>query len=318
MILAPLQVDGDLRGNLDRNIGPALEAFTKTHPLSVSWEEVGSEVLGTLPEAPEVSVIVPLYGRIDFMEFQLAHFANDPWMAEHVELIYVLDDPKLRRDFMRVARDLSPLFRLPFRIVSYTENYGYAVANNIGARFARAPKLLLLNSDVMPIKAGWLARMVGEYDRLEEPGALGVKLLFEDGSIQHAGMAFEKSEIFEMWLNEHPGKGLPDLSPEEETKEVPAVTAACVMIDLERYGEGGGLSENYLLGDFEDSDLCLKLIEAGYRNYYLPEVSLVHLERQSQNLFSDSSWKTKVTLYNGWQHDRRWNDLITQLMETSR
>jgi len=98
---------------------------------------------------------------------------------------------------------------------------------------------------------------------------------------------------------------------DESTREILAVTAASLMVDRKLYDSVGGLSENYILGDFEDSDLCLKLIEKGRKNRYMPSVSLYHLERQSQNLFSDSSWKTKVTLYNCWQHDRRWGEFIS-------
>ena len=317
-LLDPLRIDSRLFENLDKNIGPALQTAVLKNPYVIEEEEVTVREFGELPSEPDVSIIVPLYGRIDFVEYQLALFANDPYFAERAELIYVLDDPRLTDELQRLVQGLHPLFGLPFKLVTYTENYGYAIANNIGARYATGRKILLLNSDVMPLEKGWLPQLVETYDTLEDAGALGPKLLFEDGAVQHAGMLFEKSEAFGMWLNEHPGKGLPDMSTEKEVREVPAVTAACLLMDRELYEEVGGLSENYLLGDFEDSDLCLKLVEKGRKNYYLPTVSLCHLERQSQNLFSDTSWKTKVTLFNAWQHHRKWNDLISRLMETSR
>ncbi len=321
-ILAPLKIDTHLYSNLDQSIGKALLGYMTEYPLTIAEESIRVQIFGEMLTAPKVSVIIPLYGRIDFVEYQLSLFANDPFFKERVELIYILDDPTLTDDLIALVQGLYPLFELPFKVITYDENYGYAVANNIGVRYANAEKLLLLNSDVMPLNKGWLPELITAYDGLENPGALGPKLLFEDGSIQHAGMAFEKSETFGMWLNEHPGKGLPDLSPKEMegemAREVPAVTAACLLIDRLLYEKAGGLTESYLIGDFEDSDLCLKLIEEGRKNYYLSTVSLCHLERQSQNLFSDSSWKTKVTLFNGWQHDKRWNTLITKLMESAK
>jgi GT2 family glycosyltransferase len=285
------------------------------NPYVIGEDDISVLEYGKMPAKPKVSIIVPLYGRIDFVEYQLSQFANDPYFQEKTELIYVLDDPALTDDLLRLVQGLYPVFEIPFKVVTYAENYGYAIANNIGARYATAEKLLLLNSDIMPLEKGWLPEMLKESKNLKNVGALGPKLLFEDGSVQHAGMAFEKSEVFGMWLNEHPGKGLPDMQKEKTIREVPAVTAACLLLDRSLYEEVGGLSENYLLGDFEDSDLCLKLIEKGKKNYYLPTVSLCHLERQSQNLFSDTSWKTKITLFNGWQHNIKWNELITTLME---
>ena len=314
-ILDPLQIDNNLYDNLTKNIGSVLCDYMEEYPLCIDEESIVREHFGQFVNNPKVSIIIPLYGRIDFVEYQLSQFANDPFFTQEVDLIYVLDDPSLIDEFITLVQGIYPIYEIPFSVVTYTQNYGYAVANNIGARYARAPKLLLLNSDVMPLEKGWLSKLIDIYDNLEGVGALAPKLLFEDGAVQHAGMVFEKSQTFKMWLNEHPGKGLPDLSTEQNPKVVPAVTAACLLVDAFLYEKVGGLSENYLIGDFEDSDFCLKLTENKKLSYYVPSVSLCHLERQSQNLFNDNSWKTKVTLFNGWQHDRKWNRLMNELME---
>ena len=85
------------------------------------------------------------------------------------------------------------------------------------------------------------------------------------------------------------------------------------MLSTAIYKELDGLDESYILGDFEDSDLCLKAIQAGYTNYIDSGINLYHLERQSQNLFEDKSWKFKLTIYNGMQHARRWGSMIEEL-----
>jgi len=66
----------------------------------------------------------------------------------------------------------------------------------------------------------------------------------------------------------------------------------------------------YVHGDYEDSDLCLRLIEAGYENWYLPEVELYHLEGQSY--LSSERWLT--SRYNAWLHTQLWNDQIEKAM----
>jgi GT2 family glycosyltransferase len=68
------------------------------------------------------------------------------------------------------------------------------------------------------------------------------------------------------------------------------------------------------VGDFEDTDLCLKLRERGYRCIVDPRISLFHLERQSQ-AGSGVSWRMNLTLYNAWQHERRWGKTIEMTRE---
>jgi GT2 family glycosyltransferase len=75
----------------------------------------------------------------------------------------------------------------------------------------------------------------------------------------------------------------------------------------------GGLSEDYIIGDFEDSDLCLRLREVGRRNWLVPRVTLYHLERQSQAVAGNPAWRTNLTLYNCWVHHQRWNDMIERI-----
>src|SRR5262249_48381599 len=117
-----------------------------------------------------------------------------------------------------------------------------------------------------------------------------------------------------LWLNGHPGKGLPgEPMPKGTLVPVPAITAACLMVSRDLYAEVGGLDENYILGDFEDSDLCMKLRAAGRQICCAPQVELYHLERQSQRLIGTSEWRSALTLYNAWLHTKRWGDSIERM-----
>jgi GT2 family glycosyltransferase len=315
-MLLPIEIKGSFRKVFEEAFGPVLDSLWQKH-----YEEhsVHPEVkyYGNLSAQPELSIIVPLYGRIDFMEYQLSIFANDPDFSKNVELIYVLDDPdRFSETIHEVSQSLYNLMNVPFKVVSYKSNLGYARANNVGVSFATSDKILLLNSDVFPKENGWVTRMLEIYKTLEMPGTLGFKLLFEDESIQHAGMVFERNPYLDdMWTNMHPHKGMPDLEHDFMVKEVPAVTGACMLLEKQNYLDVGGLSENYVLGDFEDSDLCLKLMEKGLKIYYSTEPSLYHLERQSQSLFDDQAWKFKITVFNCWQQTKQWNDTIAKTME---
>lgn len=293
----------------------AIKQKDKDSRVGIDKSKIIVKSFGECNPTPEVSVIIPLYGRFDFMSYQLALFANDEYIKKQ-EIIYVVDDPRIYDIVIQLGMNLYPIFRIPIKIVYAQGNYGYAGANNIGASQANGNYLLLLNSDVVPSKSFWLERFVNEFSYLETPGALGCTLLYEDDSIQHAGILFEKHpNIPEFWINSHPFKGLhKDIIQQTSTFEYPAVTGACLFLERSLYNEVGGLDENYLLGDFEDSDLCLKLLRKGKKNYVLPQIQLYHLERQSQNLFSDLSWKAKLTLYNCWQHTNIWSNDISEIM----
>jgi len=155
-----------------------------------------------------------------------------------------------------------------------------------------------------------IQRIVAASQHVTEPGLLGVKLLYEDGSVQHVGIAFRRHSAWgDLWINDHPLKGQSPLGL-TGVREVEAVTAACALIEARLFRELNGFSEDYIVGDFEDSDLCLRASSAGRRNQIALDVELYHLERQSQNRTGDAVWRTNLTAYNCWLHNSRWGDLI--------
>lgn len=261
---------------------------------------------------PLVSIIIPLYRRLDFMKVQLATMATDPAIKQ-CEVIYVLDSPEQEDELKSLLREHSALYQLPMKLVVMEKNSGYAAANNQGAAQARGKYLVLLNSDVFAKTKGWMLEMAKFYASNPKIGVLGAKLIYEDGSLQHAGMFFAQT-TFPFWISLHYHKGLPGSFPTaQKTRAVPSVTGACLMIRKELYDQVGGLTSDYIIGDFEDSDLCLKCRELGYESWYFAEATLYHLERQSVPL---------NTVYNGsvaWQlnarlHHLRWEAQISQLM----
>jgi len=294
----------DLRRLMDQHVGPAVGALWAAH--RPSRHRAFVETFGPPCADAQVSIVVPLYGRHDFVDYQLALFADDPDF-QRVELIYVVDDPAIIQAFRAICQDLYGMYRLPFTVVYPGDNLGFAGATNYGASIARASHLLLLNSDVMPQAPGWLGRLLAVYRSQPDTGLLGAKLLYEDGSVQHAGMASRRNPQWQdLWINHHPHKGM---NPALLTgiRDVEGVTAACALVETALYRTLGGLSEDYVIGDFEDSDLCHRARAQGRVNRVALDVALYHLERQSQARAGDAQWRMALTLYNCWLHDRRWS-----------
>jgi len=295
---------------LRTHIAPALTRLQRRFAASVTVEAV--DQYGTPPTDPEVSIVVPLYRRTEFLEHQLAQFVHDSEI-HGADLIYVLDSPEEAARLRRFARHLHELYGVPFRLATLSENGGYSTANNLGASLARGRKLLLLNSDVLPARPGWLSRMVEFYDANPRIGALAPKLLYEDDSIQHAGMRFDRNLecVGEVgWWNEHFYKGLHRrFEPANVSRAVPAVTGACLLVDAELFRGLGGLRGIYVRGDYEDSDLCLRLREQGRESWYQADVELYHLEGQSY----PSPERAAASRYNQWLHSDVWRTEISAL-----
>jgi GT2 family glycosyltransferase len=309
-ILNDVELDaGDgllLRGH----VAPALTRLQRRLSQSVEIETVDQH--GTPPADPEVTIVVPLYRRTEFLEHQLAQFVHDPEI-HRADLVYVLDSPEEAARLRRFARHLHDLYGVPFRLAALSANGGYSTANNLGASLARGRKLLLLNSDVLPARPGWLSQMTAFYDANASIGALAPKLLYEDDSIQHAGMCFEANlecDGESGWWNEHFYKGLHRrFEPANVSRAVPAVTGACMLIDTELFDSLGGLRGIYVRGDYEDSDLCLRLREQGRESWYLADVELYHLEGQSY----PTPERAAASRYNQWLHSDAWRAEITEL-----
>ncbi|WP_149537635.1 glycosyltransferase [Siccirubricoccus phaeus] len=271
-----------------------------------------SVAIGTAPARPPASFVIPLYRNLRFLRHQYGAFARDPALAE-VELIYVLDSPEQRDEVEHLLRGLHGLYGRALTLLIQPVNYGYAAACNAGAEVARAPVLLLFNSDVVPADRGWLGPLLAALEADPGLGAVGPKLLFEDGSLQHAGLFFERGPRGE-WFNNHYFKGYPRYWPAAQlSREVPGVTGAAFCARAEAYRAVGGLTLDYVIGDYEDSDLCLKLRQAGWRIAYVPGSELYHFERQSIREHVGYA-RTLAGNYNRLLHHGRWDSAIAALM----
>ena len=162
------------------------------------------------------------------------------------------------------------------RVILNEENAGFAGGCNQGARAAAGELLVFLNNDT-EVTPGWLEPLKAA---LAEPGAgvAGAKLLFGDGSIQHAGLAVSGDGI-----PRHIYRGFPSgWPPANKPRDFQAVTGACLAISRGLFEQAGGFEESYVNG-IEDIDLCFRVRRLGYRVVYRPDSVVYHLECASKN-----------------------------------
>jgi GT2 family glycosyltransferase len=269
----------DVEALAETQLRPALSRLQAARRDRV--EVVASESHGDPPSDPELSIVVPLYRRVDLLEHQLVQFADDPALRR-CELIYVLDSPDQHELASNLARELARLYELPFRLLTLSENGGCELARAAGAGVARAPLLLFLDSDVLPLRRGWTERLIRFHAATPRIGALAPKLLYADDAIQHAGLRLERAEGATGWAPRHVFKGLHRTLPAANVaRPMPAVSGACMLIDAQLYFSTQSQRWRYVQGGCEDLDLCMELAAAGHDSWYLPQVALHHLEGQS-------------------------------------
>ena len=291
-------------------IAPAVASLHRAHLASKAVEEELS--FGPPCRAPTWSVVIPLYRDLEFLQFQLAAFATDPDFRE-AEIIFVLDSPEDRDRLERLLRSFLFVYQLPVRVLIHSGNFGYAPAVNTGAAVASGEWLVPLNSDVVPIDSRWLSRLRAASRRGQRVGIAAPKLLFEDDSLQHAGLYYGQ-DLAGRWLNRHFYKGYPrDFPAANVSRMVPGVTGACMLIERVLWERIRGLDEEYVIADYEDSDLCLRMLDAGRTCWYEPTVELYHLERQSV-VKHEGYMRSVVSDYNRSLHQRRWEGLMLETM----
>jgi GT2 family glycosyltransferase len=303
---------------LDACLSPAI---ARLHRAAMAEPGTSTRIdLGPAPRArrrPAATVVVPLYKNLSFLRAQLAGFARDPAFrgATAPELVYVLDSPEQRAEVEALLHGLALLHALPLTLLVQDRNRGYAAACNAGAAIAGAPLLLMLNSDVLPEAPGWFAPLRRRLSRDARLAALGPKLLYADGTaIQHAGLCFAPMPDGSGWGSNHYFKGWPrHHAPACRARRVPAVTGAAMLLRRDAFEAVGGFCTDYVLGDFEDSDLCLKLRARGHEIGYEPASELLHLERQSIGAHPAHAG-TLAAAHNRRLHEQRWGAEIAALM----
>jgi GT2 family glycosyltransferase len=292
-------------------LAPALTEVEKKIGATVRITEV--KEFGETPASPLASIVIPLYRNLDFLRFQFSSMATDPWLMANAEFIFVLDSPEIQDDTEHMLGGLNILHDMPFKLAIMNRNGGYARACNAGASIATGTTIVMLNSDVVPSEHGWLQQLIQPLFDEPKLGAIGPRLLFEDGSLQHAGLYFARDRQG-IWLNHHYHKGMPgNYAPARRGRDVPGVTGACLITRKDIFDLVGGYSEDYVIGDYEDSDLCLKIRQLGFQIYYEPSVALYHFERRSIRRSADYM-RGLASQYNSWLHTQRWNEEISELM----
>ncbi len=217
------------------------------------------------PPAVEASVVIPLFDKLEYTRPCIDALLGQIGACGRHEIIAV--DNGSSDGTPEYLRTLAG----NVTTVRNARNAGFARACNQGARLAQGEYVVFLNNDTAP-RPGWLDRLV-EASRDSGAAVCGSKLLYPDGTVQHAGIAFNEERI-----GYHLYNGLPGNAPGIGRRRfLQAVTAACMLVRRDVFLALGEFDEGYRNG-FEDIDFCLRAGARGYRVLYVPESVVVHFE----------------------------------------
>ncbi|HEY7212102.1 MAG TPA: glycosyltransferase family 2 protein, partial [Bryobacteraceae bacterium] len=231
-----------------------------------------------IPVGTRVSIIIPSGGKLDVLRANLTSLFARTGYREYE--VVVIDNSK-HNGIENYLRELATQHPNARYIDWRHKPFNFSAICNTAARACEAPLLLFLNDDTSVIEPGWLEAMV-ELAVRPDVGAVGAKLLYPDGRIQHAGV------VMGLYDNcGHAFKGLDGASSHyfdfpDVIRNVSAVTGACLMTRAEVFWKVGGFDETQFAVAFNDIDLCLKIGSAGHKVLYTPHALLYHHEAFSK------------------------------------
>ena len=225
----------------------------------------------TLNCKPKVSILIPTRNNYNMIKRCIESIEKNT-NYYNKEIIIIDNDsdsdyenyPKLKKYYDTIS----------YKLVNFKGNFNFSKMNNIAAKQSSGDLLLFLNDDTKVLDANWLDELVSICMQ-DDVGAVGPKLIFSDDTIQHSGMVFLNTGA-----GFHPGMRLEKNTDAYHNivnvmRDYSAVTGACLLVKREVFDKVGGFDDQFDVY-YGDSDLCLKIIDAGFRVIYTPFTELLH------------------------------------------
>jgi GT2 family glycosyltransferase len=226
---------------------------------------------------PLVTILIPSKDKLSLLKNCISSLRQKTDYKNYE--IIILDNESKEEETLSYLKEIKT--NQSAKVLKISGPFNYSSINNKGAKQARGDILLLLNNDIEIIHRDWLSEIVSQAIR-PEIGCVGVKLLYPNDTIQHAGVLLGLGGVAG-----HAYKNFPKNSPGlncrlKVSQNFIALTAACLAVRKDVFDEVNGLNEENLAVAFNDVDFCIKVNQAGYRNLWTPHAVLYHHESASR------------------------------------
>jgi GT2 family glycosyltransferase len=262
----------------ERNCAAKVEAHRDSFGQA---RQFATRVRWPLPDiAPRVSIIIATRDRVDLLRPCLTSVLDSlPAYPGESEVLLVNND-SVETETLSYFDGLAELPHV--RLLPFRGSFNWSALNNVAAREASGEVLIFLNNDTLVLAKDWCAELVANAIR-DDVGAVGARLLYADGTIQHAGVVLGVEGVAgHEAVGESPGSG-GYFGRSHLQRSAAAVTGACLATRRALFLQmDGGFDDLNLKVAFNDVDYCMKVRKAGHRVVYNPFAVLYHLESKSR------------------------------------
>jgi len=277
---APLAINA-LKTAVQRQAATAIITPTQEAPgcYDIAW---------TVAHKEKVSVIIPTKDNTELLQKTIDSIFQKTDYPDFE--VIVLNNNSTSSAFFKLMEEYKATHPGKFRCADASFPFNFARLMNMGAKLSTGTYLLMCNNDIEVLHDDWMKQMVAQAQQ-KHNGAVGVKLLFPNDTIQHAGIAMGGNEASEHLFAHRSKDDDGYFFSLKANTNYAAVTAACLMCRKTVFEQVGGMDEQ-LAVEYNDIDLCLKFLKAGYYNVLLPSVVLYHYESATRGhpFRSRASW----------------------------
>ncbi len=251
---------------------PMLPEFAKNYALCLHQLKWSPDILRENP----VTIVIPTKDRADLLRPCLESLARTT-PKESVKVV-VVDDGSTDAEALAYLATLPARTDLRVEVIQggNGEGFNYSRLVNLGTARADTPLVLHLNNDAEALAPGWLEDMAG-WLSIPGTGVVGAKLLYPDGTLNHAGISIGREDgLPHVLFEQEPAADLGYIFLPHAARNVAAVTGACLLTRTDLYRELNGFDETKLQVAYNDVDYCLRAAAAGRRTVWSPQAVLRH------------------------------------------
>ncbi len=293
------------RGSTAESTFSRFEVILKTDNRPISFPAISSVINeGISPEKinisvssePIVSVVIPVFNQIKYTLNCLKSISEN---LPSVPIEVVVIDDCSSDETLELLSKIKGL-----RVFSNSSNLGFLKSCNVAARICEGEYIFLLNNDTQ-VTEGWLDALVSVFERFEDAGIVGSKLLYPDGSLQEAGgIIWQDGSGWNYGRHENPS--LPQFN---YLKKVDYISGAAILFRADWFREIEGFDERFSPAYYEDTDLAFRARERGDEVYYQPQSVIIHHEGKSHGL-DESAGVKKNQMINQKKFVKKWSEVL--------
>lgn len=260
-----------------------------------------------ITEPKRVSIIIPTRDLPDLLDQCLSSIFQQTTYPNYE--VIVIDNGSVEEQTQLVFKQWQHQEPDRFYVHHLDIPFNFSKLNNFAVTQASGEFLLFLNNDTKVITPDWITAMVEQAQR-PSIGAVGVQLLYPDDTIQHAGIVLGIAAATGHGHKHAPANAFGYLGQLVSICNYAAVTGACLMCRRDLFEFVNGFEETLAVG-YNDIDLCLKFLERGLHNVYLPHVKLYHYESKSRGIDTSEEQQTRFWQETAWMQ-QRWPQWMQQ------